>query len=408
MLKRQGIRFLVARIVILDFCCLWMSCELAENSLMRFLSAWRSFALYSPSVSVKVSFKKATVGGVVLAKVGNPSREEPLETSKEVCQAEEKDRPFLTELLLKSFRSFDGFRFAHHSSLEQNEVYACAKAVFEKEEALLSRGQDLAKRLYAKSSHPNIKSGDLCVAHIQDIIVDGQATQGLCVLKSETVESFLSIRSEGGDLKLTTEQGINPDKIDKGCLVLNAFEEAGYYVLTFDRAGAVSRFWVRDFLAVEPITDDAFLTSSYTDLAMDFLQKEKERAEDGVISVANAASAARDAVGYFEGREHFSLQEFEEEVLRKDPEMVAKFQEQKARYEEESGQKLGDRFAISKKDVDKARKRVGGVMKLDTGVEIRLLPTFEESSLEKGFDESRQMDFVKVYFHTDLEKGLAG
>jgi hypothetical protein len=367
---------------------------------------------YPPRVSVKISFKKAAVAGVVLAKVGNPTREEPLETSKEVCQAEEKDRPFLTELLLKSFRSFDGFRFAHHSSVEQNEVYGCCKAVFSSESELLERGCDLAKRLYAKSSHPNIKSGDLCIALIEGIVVDGQATKGLCVLKSESVESFLSIRSEGGDLKITTEQGINPDKIDKGCLVLDAYAEGGYYVLTFDRAGAVSRFWVRDFLGVQPITDDAFLTSSYTDLAVEFMQKEKERAEGGaeggVEAVAEAATAARNAVGYFDGREHFSLQEFEEEVLRKDPEMVAKFKEQKERYEEENGQKLGDRFEISQKNVEKAKKRVGGIMKLDTGVEIRLLPTFQESSFEKGFDEERKMDFVKVYFHTDFEKGLAG
>ena len=226
-------------------------------------------------MSIKVSFKKATVAGVVLAKVGNPQREEPLETSKEVCRVEEKDRSFLTGLLLKPFRSFDGFSFAHHSSVEQNEVYGCAKAIFASESALLERGCALAKRLYAKSNHPNIKSGDLCIALIRDLVVDGQTTEGLCVLKSETVESFLSIRAEHGDLRLTTEQGINPEKIDKGCLVLNCCAEQGYYVLTFDRAGAVSRFWMRDFLGVQPITDDSFLTSQYTDLAMEFMRKAK-------------------------------------------------------------------------------------------------------------------------------------
>ena len=227
--------------------------------------------LYPPRVSVKISFKKAAVAGVVLAKVGNPTREEPLETSKEVCQAEEKDRPFLTELLLKSFRSFDGFRFAHHSSVEQNEVYGCCKAVFSSESELLERGCDLAKRLYAKSSHPNIKSGDLCIALIEGIVVDGQATKGLCVLKSESVESFLSIRSEGGDLKITTEQGINPEKIDKGCLILDHCAGKGYYVLTFDRAGSESRFWVRDFLGVVPIADPTLMTKKVAEMAMALL-----------------------------------------------------------------------------------------------------------------------------------------
>jgi hypothetical protein len=354
-------------------------------------------------VSLKIRFNKAEAGGIVLAKVGNPQREEKLETSREVSQIGDEDRTLLTGLFLKPFKNLTGYRFHHHSELGQNEVYECAKSIFSSSENLLKRGCEIAKRLYAKSNHPNIKSGDLCITLIEKIIVDGQAVDGLCILKSESVESFLSISSEDGDLKISTEKGINPEKIDKGCLILNHQVESGYHVLTFDRSGGESRFWVREFLGVQPISDDAYLTGQYSEMAVAFMEDESEGKE-----VVERTAAKKRAVDYFDQRENFSLQEFEEEVLRKDPEMVAKFREQKKRVEAEKGQDLDSEFGISKKEVNRARRKVGGSMRLDTGVELRLLPHFEEGSLEKGYDEERGMSYVKVFYRSDLAPGAAG
>ena len=44
-------------------------------------------------------------------------------------------------------------------------------------------------------------------------------------------------------------------------------------------------------------------------------------------------------------------------------------------------------------------------MKFDTGVEIHLKATFtgqRDPVLERGFDEERNMKFVKVYYNKDL------
>ncbi|NNM28865.1 MAG: nucleoid-associated protein [Akkermansiaceae bacterium] len=351
-------------------------------------------------MSLRIRFNKAHADGVVLARVGHPHRDEPLETSREICRIDEADREMLTRLFLKPFKNLEAQAFHHHSSLENNEVYACTKAVFESEAELLARGCAIAKRLYAKTNHPNIKSGDLCIALIKDIRIDGESAQGICILKSEKVEPFLSIRERDGDLQLTTEHGINPENIDKGCLVLDRDVDSGYHVLTFDRAGGQSQFWMRDFLSLRPISDESFLTNQYAGLAVDVLQEQEEHEGGGV---PERAAAAKRAMDYFDNREHFSMQEFEEEVLRKDPEMVAKFQEHKARIEEESGQALKESFDISRKDLNRAMRRVGGVMKFDTGVEIRLLPEFQESAMERGFDEKRGMDYVKVYYHSNGE-----
>lgn len=358
----------------------------------------------------KIRFTSAAVTRLVLAKVGHPQRDEPLQTSKQVFEVLEDDRATLTSLFLKPFKSLSGYRFNHHSSLDQHEMNHCAKAIFESPDGLLEKGCEIARRLYSKSNHPNIKSGDLCISIVEGIEVDGGLVDGICILKSESVVPFLSISTKDGDLQLHTEHGINPEKIDKGCLVLNHHPHKGFHVLTFDRSGADSRFWVRDFLGVVPVTDSPFQTKGYTEMAVAFAKEEAKKAAKVPESDAeegppwDVCHAAKDALSYFEEKERFSLQEFEEEVLRS-PEAVAKFKEHRSRIEEEQGQRFEDSFEISKKDVTKAKKRIGTVVKLDTGVEIHVKPAFAnqpEAVLERGFDAERKMKFIKVYFNEDL------
>ena len=356
-------------------------------------------------MSVKIRFSSAITTGLVLAKVGHPQRDEPLQTSREICQIAEADQEPLAAIFLKPFKNLGGHRFSHHASLDQHELNACATAIFADPALLLEKGCDIAKRLYAKSNHPNIKSGDLCIALIRDIEVNGVLTQGLCLLKSESVVPFLSISTRDGDLLLSTEQGINPEKIDKGCLILNHLPQKGYHVLTFDRSGTESRFWVRDFLAVVPITDSPFLTNKYADMAVAFVAKEaKEQARADDAPPWDTCSAAHDALGYFEGKEKFSLQEFEEQVL-KTPAAAARFAAHRALIEKDQGHRLDDAFDISKKDITKAKKKVGAVIKLDTGVEIHLKPgcaAKPDTILERGYDEAKGMKFIKVFFNQDL------
>jgi len=358
-------------------------------------------------MSVKIRFNSAITTGLVLAKVGHPQRDEPLQTSREICSIAEEDQETLSAIFLKPFKNLGGHRFSHHSSLDQHEMNTLAAAIFAAPDCLLEKGCDIAKRLYAKSNHPNIKSGDLCICLIRDIEANGELTQGLCILKSECVVPFLSISTRDGDLQLSAEQGINPEKIDKGCLILNHQAQKGYHVLTFDRSGTESRFWVRDFLGVVPITDSPFLTNKYAGMAAAFVEQEaKAQPRNDDSPPWEACSAAHDALGYFEGREKFSLQEFEEQVL-KTPEAAARFASHRAQIEKEQGHRLDDSFDISKKDVTKVRKKVSAVIKLDTGVEIHLKSSLAgkpDAVIERGYDNARAMKFIKVFFNQDVSR----
>ena len=351
-------------------------------------------------MSVNLRFSSATVTGLVLAKVGNPQRDEPLQTSKEVFRVDEDDRETLTTMFLKPFKNLVAHRFYHHASLSHHEMNLLAHAIFSSPTGLLEKGCDIAKRLYSKSIHPNIKSGDLCISMVDDVEIEGKLTQALCILKSESVVPFLSISAEDGDLKLHTEQGINPEKIDKGCLIVNHWAQKGYYVLTFDRTSGESRFWVREFLGLQAVPDSAFLTNTYAEMAVKAVKHDL----DETIQPEDSYNSAREVIAYFDDRENFDLPEFEERVL-KTPDAVARFKEQRARIEEEQGQSLETNFEIAPQGMKKIQRRVNTVIKLDTGVEIHLKPKLDntvEPLIERGFDDDRGLKYIKVFFNEDV------
>lgn len=363
-------------------------------------------AAYIRLVNLKLDFENATISGLVLAKVGNPTRDEALQTSKTLFQVEEEDQPTLTSIFLRPFKSFSlvGQRFHHHSSLSKHELNTLVEELFDDPSKLLDKGKEIALRLHSKSTHPNIKSGDLCISQIDGIQMGEDQVQGLCILKSESVTPFLSISANDGDLQLNTEHGINPEKIDKGCLVVDHHQKKGFYVLTFDRGSSESRFWVRDFLSVIPIPDSALLSKKMAEMAVTAISESAPpRAEDDTSPPWDVNNAAQEALSYFDDKKHFSMQEFEEKALRSDA-ARKRFKEERKRVEEEDGVTLEEGFELSKKDISKAKKLMKSIMKLDTGVELRLKPSVvasPEKVLEKGYDEEKKMQFIKVYFNKE-------
>ena len=351
-------------------------------------------------MALSVNFKDARLSGMALAKVGNPLKEEPLHTSKTLCHFQQPDAELLTHCFLKSFRSLELHRLQHHSDVASNELYGYASTVFDSNETLLANSALIARHLHAKSNHPNIKSGDLCVALIDDIKVAGQTVQGISIVKSESKVPFLQISMTDGDLRLTTQQGIYPDKIDKGCLILNHDRADGYVVYLFDRGGGNTHFWNRDFVGAAPVKNDDYLTKRYSELCVAFAEQglPNEIREEERLEVANKA------ISYLSEADNFDLGEFQDVALQ-DPQMIEQFSNFKSAYEEEKGQEFEDHFTVSKPEAKKAKKKLKGRIKLDTGVDVRFSSAFIDQAdrfLERGFDEDKHMNYVKVYFHQEV------
>jgi hypothetical protein len=351
-------------------------------------------------MSHTLNFRRAGVSKLSLARVGNPLRSEPLHTSKELCRFSSEDAAVLTPSFLKPFKNLEAKQFVHHSSLDLNEVYRYAKTIFQDTEGLLDYGRKIARHLYNTSKHPNIKRGDLCIALVTDLLVDGEPRQALSIIKSESKVPFLEVADTDGNLELIAHQGISPDKIDKGCLIIEQDLENGLLVYTFDKSSSGTHFWMRDFLGVKFRRDSDYMTRRYADMCVSF-------AKEGLPEQVGAEERTRiagQAMGYFEERDEFDLKHFREEAL-KEPEVIEKFDQFRKSQDDEDGTALEDNFVIAKKAARKAATRFRSTMKLDCGVNLSFAPSFTqegEGAFERGVDEKTGRKFVKIYYREEL------
>lgn len=347
-----------------------------------------------------VNFNTANISALTLAKVGNPQRGESLKTSKDLCVFSDQDKDMLTLAFTKPFRNLDRYSFYHSSNIELNEMYSFASTIFDQPERFLTYSRKIARHLYDQTKHPNIKSGDLCVAMIEGIKVDGQPVSGISVVKSESLFPFLEISDKDGDLQLTTHNGIYPEKIDKGVLILNTDKENGTVLYTFDKSGADANFWVRDFLGARAKKDNDFKTRQYAEMCVQFA----EEGLPGDVPTEERYRVANDAITYMNERETFDENHFQEEVL-KEPSLVENFQTYKNQFKDEDGEALDENFTISKQQLKKASSKIKGALKLDTGVVMRFTPDFverESDILERGYDEDMGMKYVKVFYNEEV------
>lgn len=346
------------------------------------------------------NFRKAKLSAMSLAKVGNPVKNEPFQVSQSLCRFKDEEAELLTHCFLKSFRALEVHHLDHHTSVENNELFGYAASIFDDNETLLEQGANIARHLRSRSNHPNIKSGDLCVALINNIGMAGETVQAISIVKSESKVPFLQISEREGDLVLTTEQGIYPDKIDKGCLIINHGRADGFSVYLFDKGGGGTHFWIRDFVGAKPVTNDDFLTRRYGELCTAFAEKglPEDTPQEERMQVASRA------MNYLNESEQFDLDEFESTALEK-PERIEQFKTFKEDYEEERGETLTESFTVSKKEAEKAESKLKSRMKLDVGVNMQFSSGFiheAERFLERGYDEEKQMEFVKIWYHKEL------
>ena len=352
-------------------------------------------------MSHTLNFRRASVKELSLARVGNPLRSEPLKTSNELCRFSDEDAAVLTPSFLKPFKNLEAKQFVHHSSLDLNEVYRYAKTIFGDAGRLLDHGRKIARHLYNTSKHPNIKPGDLCIAQVSDLLVDGEPRQALSIIKSESKVPFLEIADTDGNLELIAHQGISPDKIDKGCLIIEQDPDNGFLVYTFDRSSSGTHFWMRDFLGVQFRRNADYMTRRYADMCVSF-------AKEGLPDDMGAEERSRIAgqtMSYFEEKDEFDLKHFREEAL-KEPEVIERFDHfRENQGDHEEGGALEENFVIAKKAARKAASRFRSGIKLDCGVNLAFTPAFNEEgegAFERGYDEGKGKKFVKIYYDEEV------
>lgn len=309
--------------------------------------------------------------------------------------------PELRIALIKFFlQNFDGkeeaWNFTHEDDVKFNEISAYATEMFEGAE-LMDVSKKVARHLYESSVHPNIKGGELFVVSLSKVVYDGKNVSALGLFKSETKDTFLRFVSKNNNLEVENEIGVNINRLDKGCLILNHTDEKGYYVFTLDSSNRTdAKYWTDDFLGITPRQNEFTFTKDVLSMTKDFVAKVLP--SEFPVSKAEQVELLNKSVNYFKGNESFSMQSYEEAVLG-DEKMIDSFHRHKEAYEQEREVELKDDFAISDSAVKKQERRMKSVIKLDKNFHIYVHGG--EQLIEQSYDEERGMKCYKLYFREE-------
>ncbi|MDP2058813.1 MAG: nucleoid-associated protein [Flavobacteriaceae bacterium] len=348
-----------------------------------------------------INLYNSLIESLSIHRVGNKSRNEDVFLSDKPHAFNDELAPLLKEFFLKPFREKEEnyFKFDHTADLEFHTLYQLCKTVFQTPESLQEVSKKIALHLFDQSQHPHIKSGELYVAHFTGLLIDNQKVDGLGIFKSELKHEFLQFEERENNLNLMLQQGVNLSKLDKGCLIFNTEEEAGYKVLSVDSNRYDSKYCLENFLAVTALRDDNFMTKNYLKFCKNFAKDVVLPAEDKKEEVM----FMNKSVNYFAKNDAFEESNFINEVID-NPDLIPEFRN----YKVDKGPKYSiedlTEFNIANKAVSTARKSMKGIINLDTNIQIKMDFVNSDSAdkfVEKGWDEEKQMYYYLVYFNKE-------
>ncbi|MDR1984460.1 MAG: nucleoid-associated protein, partial [Prevotellaceae bacterium] len=196
--------------------------------------------------------------------------------------------------------------------------------------------------------------------------------------------------------EIESEQGININKLDKGCLIFNTERENGYVVAVVDNSGkgAEAHYWTDDFLHIRQRHDEYYNTQHILSLCKDFVKEELPQQFE--ISKGDQAALLNKSVKFFKEKDNFNLDEFANEVMEH-PDVIQSFNQYKKDYQQEYELDLADDFTISESAVKKQSRVFKSVIKLDKNFHIYVHGN--QNLIEQGVDNNGK--FYKIYYEKE-------
>lgn len=348
-----------------------------------------------------INLYSTQIESISLHRVGNKNKSEGVFLSEEPFSLNDETTGLLKEYFFKPFREKEEnyFKLSNEVDVEFNELHKIASEIFAEPSSAHLNSKKIATHLFEQSNHPHIKSGEVYVGYLSGLLLDNVKVDAIGIFKSELKHDFLQFEEKGSNLNILVQQGININKLDKGCLIFNVDKEEGYKVLSIDSNRYDAKYWLENFLEVEPLSDDNFKTKNYLKFCQNFAKDVVLPAEDKQQEVL----FMNRAVNHFAKNDEFEESTFLTEVME-NPELIPEFKH----YKVEKGPKYSiedvSNFDIANKAVSDARKKIKNVISLDTNIQIKLdfiNPESAEKFVEKGWDEERQMYYYLVYFNKE-------
>lgn len=330
--------------------------------------------------------------------IGNKTNGEDLIVSKTPLATVNNQ---LQELLLRYFLTpftqpeYYHFTFSN-GDFNMNPLYQYAAQLFDSPVSFHTQTVNMAKHLYETADHPNIKPGDLFIVRLADVSVEGERMEVIGIFKSENKQSFLKLYQLSGQYDLEPESGINVDKLDKGCLIINSNRDEGFKVCILDKANkSEAQYWKDHFLQLRSCNDDYHQTKELLTIAKNFVTT--QFSEDFEVTRADQIDMLNRSMDYFKTHDTFEKEDFEQEVFQ-DERIIRSFRSFDETYREEHEVEVSDHFDISAPAVKKQSRVFKSVLKLDKNFHIYIHG--DRELIEQGTDPDGRK-FYKLYFEEE-------
>jgi len=343
-------------------------------------------------------YTNCNILNVSVHEVGNKTLEQELKLSDKGIDIQDgRLKELLFKFFLSHFNSEETFSFTFsNGDFNLNPVCIYASDIFESKRTFHKNSINLAKHLYESSLHPNIKPGDFYVVYFSNITIDNEQTDAVGLFKSETKDFFLKLVSDSNSYSLNYDDGINIEKMNKGCIIFNTHQEQGYKLSIIDKSNKAgeAQYWKDIFLNTKPFFDDFHHTQNYLSLAKDFvtdrLTTEFEVTKTDQIEYLNRS------LDFFKKNEEFNENKFASEVFG-DSAVIKSFKNFKQDFQNDNNLDLVDDFAISSPVVKKQSRIFKKVLKLDKNFHIYIHGNGE---IEQGV-EGDGRKFYKIYYREE-------
>lgn len=343
-----------------------------------------------------IEFTDIKLGGIHIHQVGNKLRDENIKIAKEgISFSNDETQNHLLKYFLSPFNNNEVYNFSHPTEIELNEVYLFVKRLFLSPKELYKASIDISKHLYEQSTHPKINGGDFCVCYFEDCLFDGTKCDAVGFFKSEIKDVFLKFDSIDKKVNIKHDNGININKLDKGCIVFNLEEESGYKVCIIDSKSKETQYWKNDFLNIKPASDNFHFTNDFLSITKEYVTK--QLSDEFEINKADQIDLLNRSVDYFKTNNQFEKEEFEKLVFQND-ELIESFRNFDSSYRNSNDIKLSDSFEISSQAVKKQARVFRKVLKLDKNFHIYIHG--DKNLIEQGVEKDGRK-FYKIYYNEE-------
>lgn len=343
-------------------------------------------------------FTEAKIETLIIHQVGNKLKDEPLVLSESTVNVTENSLTNLIErYFFQRFKNNAHYSFGHETDLAFNEIYQYSKNIFCDYQSLVPNSKNIAMKLYKVSTHPNIKSGELHIAYIKNAMLNDRYCDAIGIFKSETKAPFLKISTAEEQVTLGWDTGIDIGALDKGCIIFNDNEYAGYNVLIVD-AGNVTdtKYWAEDFLGITKNDCSFHKAKVVVEACKQYLKK------DFRGDTAEKVTALNNVISYISSNESLDLDEFSVEVVEQEDE-ARQLKEYIQVFAEKKNFRDIQSFPVEPLTAKSIKTSIKNVIRLDASFEIKVksVSKSDQKRIEKGYDNDKKMNYYKIYFNEE-------